>query len=185
MTRASASSFDQRVAQFAPVLRAFVRRRVGCRATADDLAQDTLLKAFRARDALRDASRLEAWLYQTARRTLADHHRRKRPAAESATDELADASERANPITQAVARAARCYLGTLPAVYQDAVRLAEEDGLPLQEVADRLGISLTAAKSRVRRGRQQIRELMEACCELKFDARGRVVDYEVRRCRTC
>lgn len=185
MTRAPKCSFDERVTQFAPVLRAFVGRRVNCNATADDLTQETLLKAFRARDSLRDATRLEAWLYQTARRTLVDHHRRKRPGATIKADELPAEKTPDDAVTAAVARAARCYLGTLPAIYQDAVRLAEEEGLPLHEVACRLGISLTAAKSRVRRGKQQVRELIEACCALKFDARGRVVDYEVRRCQPC
>lgn len=179
-------SVAERVAAFAPVLRAFVGRRVDCPATADDLTQDTLLKALSARQTLRDEARLEAWLFQTARRTMIDHQRRCRPKiADTEPDSLPDAPAHADAVTAAVARAARCYLGTLPPAYQEAVRLAEEDGLAHGEVARRLGISLTAAKSRIRRGKQQIRELIEACCQLKFDAHGRVIDYEVRRCGGC
>jgi RNA polymerase sigma-70 factor (ECF subfamily) len=185
MTRQPPSDFDQRVARFAPVLRAFVRRRVSCPATADDLAQETLLKALRARESLRQPSRLEAWLYQAARRTVIDHYRRTRAVPAVVEELVAEAPEENRAVTDAVARAARCYLGTLPPIYQEAVRLAEEEGLPLAEVARRLGISVTAAKSRVRRGKQQVRALIEACCALTFDARGRVVDCEVRRRSRC
>jgi DNA-directed RNA polymerase specialized sigma24 family protein len=51
-------------------------------AVADDLAQETMLKVFRSRAALRDGPRLEAWLYRSARTTLIDFYRRQRPGAD-------------------------------------------------------------------------------------------------------
>jgi RNA polymerase sigma-70 factor (ECF subfamily) len=71
-------------------------------------------------------------------------------------------------------------LGTLPHEYQAAVRMADYEGLPHAEVARRLGISLSAAKSRVRRGKQRIRGLMEQCCLMVYDSRGKVIDYDLR-----
>jgi len=56
------AEFDTTVAEFSAKLRAFVRRRVRDDATADDLTQETTLKVFRSREALRDGQRLEAWL---------------------------------------------------------------------------------------------------------------------------
>lgn len=67
----TAQTFDANVLEMAPRLRAFLRRRVRDDATADDLTQDTLLKVYRSRSALRDGTRLQAWLYRVAR-TAAD-----------------------------------------------------------------------------------------------------------------
>ena len=43
-----------------------------------------------------------------------------------------------------------------------------------------LGVSLSGMKSRVQRGRQRIRAMFEACCEIAVDCRGRVIDCEAR-----
>ena len=58
------------------------------------------------------------------------------------------------------------------------MRLADLEGLDHQELADRTGVSLTAAKSRVQRARQHLREMILDCCRLERDARGGVVDYQ-------
>ena len=56
------------------------------------------------------------------------------------------------------------------------VKLADYEGLPQAEIGRRLGISLAAAKSRIRRGRQRVRALLEECCVMVYDRRGKVVD---------
>jgi RNA polymerase sigma-70 factor (ECF subfamily) len=48
------------------------------------------------------------------------------------------------------------------------------------ELAKRLGISVSGAKSRVQRGRQQLKEMLLECCEFEFDRRGRVYDCTPR-----
>jgi RNA polymerase sigma-70 factor (ECF subfamily) len=169
--------FDQRLAAARPKLREFLRKRVGCDATADDLAQETLIKAFRARESLRDATRFEAWMYRIARRALIDH-RRTTKSDERLSEEPVAEIERDRWVTEVVARAAKCYIGLLPAEYREPVRLAEIDAVPHAEIARRLGVSLTAVKSRVRRGKQRVRAFMERDCRLTFDRRGRVVDCE-------
>ena len=75
----------------------------------------------------------------------------------------------------------------LPEPYRAALRSADIEGLTHQELAERAGISLTAAKSRVRRGRQQLREMIFDCCNVERDARGRVMDYQTteRSTRYC
>ncbi len=178
-------SFEKEIPCHLPRLRAFIRRRVNSAADAEDLLQETLLKAFRQRAALRQNDRLGAWLHRIARTTLADHFRKHRPEEEF-TDGAAPADEtRFLKVSEAVAKSAECYLNTLPAPYREAVRLADYEGLPHAEVARRLGITLTAAKSRIRRGKQRILELMHECCRMEFDRRGRVVDYVRRDGRPC
>jgi RNA polymerase sigma-70 factor, ECF subfamily len=54
------------------------------------------------------------------------------------------------------------------------------DGLSREELAGELGISLTAAKSRVHRARAKLRKTVEECCRLVTDPYGRVLDWQKR-----
>jgi RNA polymerase sigma-70 factor (ECF subfamily) len=65
----------------------------------------------------------------------------------------------------------------LPDGYREAIRLSEIDGLPLNEVARRLNLSLPGAKSRVQRGREKLRNIFLDCCHFEFDSRGKPIDW--------
>jgi RNA polymerase sigma-70 factor (ECF subfamily) len=67
------------------------------------------------------------------------------------------------------------------------MRLADFEGLSQQELADRAGISLSGAKSRVQRARQQLRDMLLDCCKIERDSRGGVVEVETteRTSRYC
>lgn len=145
------ADFDTAVTELAAKVRGFIRRRVRDDATADDLAQETLLKVYRSRAALRDGQRIEAWLYRIARTTLIDFYRRQRPGEELPADLAEETDGNADEVTAAMVRSLRRFLEELPERYREPVRLAEFEGLPLAKIALRMGLSLTAVKSRVRR----------------------------------
>jgi RNA polymerase sigma-70 factor (ECF subfamily) len=63
---------------------------------------------------------------------------------------------------------------SLPGPYREAILLTELEGLSQVELARRLNISVSGAKSRVQRGRQQLKEMLLDCCEFETDRRGRV-----------
>lgn len=182
---ATAVAFDTTVAEFAAKLRAFIRRRVRDDATADDLTQETMLKVFRSRAALRDGQRLEAWLYRIARTTLIDFYRRQRPGVELPANLATESAEPTDDVTTAMTRSLRAFLEELPEAYREPVRLAELDGLPLAKIALRLDLSLTAVKSRVRRGRAMLKKKLQDCCRLEFDRKGKIIGYERRRPCAC
>jgi RNA polymerase sigma-70 factor (ECF subfamily) len=181
----TAVSFDTGVLDFAPRLRAFIRRRVSSQAMVDDLTQETLLKVYRSRAALRDGTKLEAWLYQIARGTIIDHYRRQRPQEELPA---AIAGERPDEVAAMRARvliSMRRFLEELPVTYREPVRLAELEGLPLARIALRFGLSLTAVKSRVGRGRAMLKKKLQECCRFEFDRLGQVIGYERRQLLCC
>ena len=178
-------SFDTGVLEFAPRLRAFIRRRVRDEATADDLAQEALLKVYRSRDTLRDGTRLEAWLYQIARGTIIDHYRRRRPQEELPAALAGESPDELAALRTRVLASMRRFLEELPEAYREPVRLAELEELPLARIALRLGLSLTAVKSRVRRGRTMLRKKLQACCRFEFDRLGRMIGFERRRQLCC
>ena len=78
------------------------------------------------------------------------------------------------------------FVAALPSPYREAITLTELQGMTQKDAAEMLGISLSGMKSRVQRGRQQISEMLQACCEIALDARGHVVSFDrrVRRPRS-
>jgi RNA polymerase sigma-70 factor (ECF subfamily) len=181
----SGTEFDTAVTEMTAKVRGFIRRRVRDDATADDLAQETLLKVYRSRAALRDGQRIEAWLYRIARRTLIDFYRRQRPGEELPANLMTESDGGASDVTAVMAHAARQFLEDLPERYREPVRLAEVEGLPLAKIALRMGLSLTAVKSRVQRGRARLKKKLQECCRLEFDRLGRVIGYERRATSSC
>lgn len=167
-------------------LRRFIRRRVADDHVADDLLQETFVRIHRHIGALADADRLAGWVYQIARNVIRDHYRRSAGAAVVLGD--ADpADEREDRSSEPPCRSAEWLeelIDELPADYRDALRLAEVEGLTQQAVADRLGLSLSGAKSRIQRGRGLLRGVLEECCRFEFDRRGNLLEVDPRPDRT-
>ena len=168
-------------------LRAAVRRFIGSRvsdpATADDLTQDVFVKMQKRVGQVRDPQRLMSWLIQIARNTVADFFRGAR-ATEPFKDEHA-AQAPADPETfdreetqlhEELSAYIRAVVQSLPPIYREAIVLTDYDGLTQVELSKRLGLSVSAAKSRVQRARALVRETIDRCCHFDVDRYGTVVD---------
>jgi RNA polymerase sigma-70 factor (ECF subfamily) len=70
----------------------------------------------------------------------------------------------------------------LPDTYRDALLLTEYQGLNQRQMADRLGISFSGAKSRVQRARRMLRDMLLTCCHFELDRRGAIIDYYQHCC---
>lgn len=164
----------------------FVLARVGEPALADDIVHDVLLKAFARMEALEDPGKLRAWLYRIARNVLVDHYRSRRPSEPLPADLTGEDEGEVAQVQQKLARCLTPLLDGLPAPYRRALTLAEIEGLPQREIAEREGVSLSGAKSRVQRARAMLRDALLSCCRIELDQRGGVVDYQTRQgCGSC
>ncbi len=138
---------------------AYLYRLVGNRDVAEELAQETFLRAYNARKRLAQAENQRAWLYRIATNAAFDHLRRGRKFAWlpwSSVDDLhapqPDIAEAANQ-RDALEHAFQ----SLPVDYRAPLLLHVCDGLSVREVADALGISEGAVKMRLRRAREMFR----------------------------
>ena len=168
-------------------LRGFFRRRVRDDQLAEDLLQETFLRIHNGLASLEEREHLGAWVYRIARNTLVDYLRKGSTSREVPTDDLTLAEGALEEAThEDVAHWLRHMVQRLPAKYQAAVELAELDGISQREVSERLGLSLSGAKSRVQRGREQLKDLLVRCCRWELDRHGGVVDYHPRTpCPVC
>ncbi len=165
-------------------LRPFIARRVHAEVDVDDVVQDVFLRMQRGLAGLRDEERFGAWVYQVARTAIVDHQRRavKHRVADGEVlkEEAPEIDEDDRAVERELASYVAPFVAMLPSPYREALTLTELEGLTQKEAADMIGISLSGMKSRVQRGRQQLRKALEDCCHIALDARGRVVSYEPR-----
>lgn len=151
--------------QLSADLRRYLRRRVADEHQADDLLQETFVRIHRHIDTLTSADRVAAWVFQIARRVLIDHYRQQAGAAPPLADfEPAGTDDRQSQLRFRAGLWLEELVGQLDEPYREAVRLAEIEGLPQKEVARRLGLSLSGAKSRIQRGRVLLKKVLERCC---------------------
>jgi RNA polymerase sigma-70 factor, ECF subfamily len=171
--------------EVATQLRPFVARRVDT-SEVDDVLQDVLLRMHRGIGSLAEDARLTSWMFAIARNSIADHGRTRsrHPIAEGRDDEAAPATDDDRAAARALSSCVAMFVAMLPSPYLEAVTLVELEGLTIREAAEMTGISMSGMKSRVQRGRAQLRELFERCCEIELDARGKVTDY-TPRCTGC
>jgi len=172
--------------ELAADLARYVRSRIPDPYDAEDVLQEVFCRACEHVGDLRDPGRLSAWIYRIARHAVADYHRRRRLQSRWARREaLAPllAAEAEIPPGQTEAEAAACLgalLDELPESDRQALSLTIREGLQQKELAARLGLSVSGAKSRVQRARSRLKALFLACCEIEFDRRGNLLDFRVR-----
>ncbi len=142
---------------------------------AEDLVQETFLKAYRSFDQFTPGTNLKAWLFKILKNTFINEYRR-RQAAPPASDfaEIEDAFEsqirpaagsvQKNPEEEALAQSfdqeVQRALEALPHDYRIAVLLADIEGFSYKEIAEILEIPLGTVMSRLYRGRKLLEETM-------------------------
>ncbi len=145
---------------------------------ARDLSQETFLRAIRSIKSFRGDSALKTWLFRIAinesRNRFRWWKRRRRDATISLDMTIGDTdltvsdtiSDNAmNPEESALTREREAALGTvlaeIPDVYREAIVLCDIEGLSYEETATTLGVSIGTVKSRISRGREELRRRLK------------------------
>lgn len=172
-------------------LRPFVARRVDA-PDVDDVLQDVLLRVHRGLPGLADEERLGGWMYAIARNAITEHgrSRARHPVAEPREAESPDpgpgeGDEDDRLASRLLAACLSSFVARLPSPYREAVTLVELEGMTAREASAMCGVSVSGMKSRVQRGRRQLRAMLEQCCAIELDARGKVTAAAPKRTAPC
>lgn len=155
---------------------------------AEDILQDVFLKIYSNIDKVKDNDRIYAWVYRITRNSIADYYRKKRDTAEFSDlsgESITDNDE--DEIINGLVLCLKNMIDSLPDKYKQAIMLTELGGLTQKELAQKLGMSISGAKSRVQRGRNMLREKFFECCKFQFDAYGNIIEYQYKKdsCKYC
>lgn len=162
-------AFELLVSSHLPQVRRFARAFAASDADVDDLAQEALVKVYKSLRSYRFQSAFKTWLYSVVRNAFFDSTRsragRERAREESLEHEHARAPSSAEAADEGIARAQereRLWraLRALPAEFRTAVVLFDVEGHTYEEVAAIEDVPVGTVKSRLSRGRSQLRALL-------------------------
>ncbi len=178
----SAAASHELVRRFERPLLSLIVRMVHDRALAEDLAQESFIKAFRHLDRFDETRKFSSWLFKIAHNTTLDHLRRHNPETvaldaqtrdgeeswevleapgTTAPDRRAESSELLVALERALAR--------LPPHYREILLLRFREGLAYQELAEALDLNLGTVKIQIHRARKR---LAQELAELGFENPG-------------
>jgi len=182
---------SQQLATHREAIRRYIRGIVRDAAVAEDLTQETLLRAHQKLATLEDPARLSSWLYRIATNLCHDRFRQSSPRgrirsldeeAESDPDRgrppvLADAGPRLDKVMEQKEMSAcvQRYLADLPDSYRAVILLHDEASMTNPEIAEMLGVPLATVKIRVHRAREKLRAVLREVCSFSVDGRGVLV----------
>jgi RNA polymerase sigma-70 factor (ECF subfamily) len=165
----AASSIETLLAAHRAELVAFVERRLGSRAVADDVVQQTAVRALVASNGLRDARAGRAWLFRITRRLVADHLRARAQAP------LLDDLARDDDAAEFGCACVLANLEQLKPEFAQILRRVVFDAASLSTVASELGMTANTATVRLSRARTALKERLRVHCGTN----------SLRACLTC
>ena len=162
-------AFTEIVRRYEHRLRPVLRRILDDSRDVDEATQDLFVQAWRNLDHYRGDAAVFTWLYRIGVNEALARRRRKRldtvdldsPSAAAVHDTRGEIQPQRSAEMSDTRDHVHAALAALPFDYREAVVLRDLAGLSNEEVADALDLSIAAAKSRIHRGRMQLRELLE------------------------
>ena len=167
--------------QYRPTLTRYLQYLVRDAAEAEDLAQETFVRAYRQRGTLRDPAALESWLYQIATHVSIDRLRQRARTLErqvNAPIEGLAITDRDRPSPLAIVQqkemseCVRRYVAGLSDAYKAVLLLHDGSGLTAGEIGQLLQLPLTTIKMRLHRARRQLEATLNNACAFGRDERG-------------
>lgn len=157
------AEFKAALLEMVPHLRAFARSLANDATAADDLVQDTLLSAWRARESYTANTSFRAWTFTILRNNFYSGKRRSWRTAELAP-EMAEKALVASddPAKGMELVSLRNALDLLPQDQREAIILVGAGGMPYEEAAQIIGCAVGTIKSRVSRARKALAEMLDS-----------------------
>ena len=167
--------------QYRPAVTRYIRYLVRDAAEAEDLTQETFIRAHRQRDTLRDTAALAGWLYRIASHVSIDRLRQRARTVQLKVDTpvedlpIADL-DRPSPLTiiqqNEMSDCVQRYVANLSDAHKAVLLLHDCDGLTADEIARLLQLPLTTVKMRLHRARRQLQSALNNACTFERDERG-------------
>jgi RNA polymerase sigma-70 factor, ECF subfamily len=181
-------TFNEIWLKFSHPVKDFIRNQTHNADVTDDILQEVFIKIHQNLHLLRDEERVAGWVFQIARNTVLNYFRMQKKHLENQafhqrkTEEESQFKE--NDLNEIVGIWLKEFKKDLDPKYQEALQLVDIEGITQVELAHRLGISISGAKSRVQRGREQLKQKLIDCCPVKTDQYGNIIEIQNRN-RDC
>lgn len=169
--------------ELSDALFAFVLKRVGNKEDAEDILQNVYIKLHKNIASLRDEEKLTSWMYQITRNTINECYKKcyriKTTEFEDIhNDEVSLSCCEEENLNEEILKVMLSFIDLLPEHYKEILELFELKKLSHKEIALKLNISENTSKSRVKRGKEKLKNLLDSCCIFETDKYGNIINYK-------
>lgn len=149
--------------QFKARLYSFVKNKVHDHELAEEINSQVLQKLINSCCSGNEIQNLSSWMYRIAYNTLLDELKKQNQYASITSEHENDETSKSySELTEFI----EPLIGFLPEKYAVPLIMADIEGIKQQEVAERLGLSISGAKSRIQRARELLRKEISTCFHL-------------------
>lgn len=170
-------------ADFHKELKGFIYNKTRNQADTDDILQEVFVKIMHNMDKVSRAENLRQYLFGIVRNAVNDYFKNQKAHSSRAEIKERFSEAEANYLNETIAECCiKPFIDKLPASYKEALIMTEFQNVSQKELANKLNISYSGAKSRVQRGKEKLKELILKCCAYQIDKYGNIIDATDKRC---
>lgn len=170
-------------------IRQYVLRKVGDEQMANDVVQDVFEKVIKNIQKLNEVENIQQYLYKMVRNAVVDSFRSRKVKFEELNNNIFDNQEvleKESDSESLNSIISKCcilpFINKLPEKYREALLASEINNISQTELAAHLKISYSGAKSRVQRGREKLKAILQECCNFEYDSYGNLIQNNSDNC---
>ncbi len=161
----------------------FLIKKTSNRADADDLLQDVFVKIIKNIDKIDKSENTKSYLFAIVKNTVNDYFRKKTYTPAYTEEAKFLTEEESEHLNETIAECCiKPFINKLPEKYRTALMLSELEGKSQKELAQKLDISYSGMKSRVQRGKAELKKLILSCCNYHSDIYGNLSEKSDKDC---
>lgn len=146
-------------------LKGYVRKRVSNENDVEDILQTVLIKITNYCETKNNVKHVKAWIYKITQNTITDFYKQSNKNTKIAM-ELPQTTD-THEFDENIYSWLHTFIDQLPAAYAEPLKLSDIEGVPQKTIADQLGLTLVATKSRIQRARKKLKEKFDECGEME------------------
>lgn len=175
--------------EFSSELYKYIIGKVKNKYDAEDILQDVFVKIYKNIDRINDQSKLKSWLYKITKNTIIDYYRTKKEISVDIKklDKVLEEDNNSNNMNEEISKCLEKIIFELPKKYQEAIELYDMKGMKHKEISEKLDVTISCSKMRVKRARTKLKEILLECCDFEVDKFGNIIDYKQKKteCKKC
>lgn len=164
-------------------LKSFIYNKTRNSSDTDDILQEVFIKIINNIDKVNQSENLRQYLYAIVRNAINDYFRKQKHFLTDSEipDQITESETQS--LNETIAECCiKPFINKLSDNYKEALLITEFENVSQKELASRLNISYSGAKSRVQRGKEKLKELILNCCSLQSDVYGNLIDTDDKNC---
>jgi RNA polymerase sigma-70 factor (ECF subfamily) len=164
-------------------LRDFIYNKIRNSADTDDILQDVFIKIIRNINKVNKSENMRHYLYGIVRNTINDYFKNQKVFSNTTAIQEQFTETDTISLNETIAECCiKPFIDKLPDNYKQALLITEFQNISQKELAEKLNISYSGAKSRVQRGKDKLKELIINCCAYQNDKYGNLIDTNDKNC---